>query len=427
MIVTQQDLPKRRVALTIEVSEDEACPLIERVAKKISEDVKIPGFRPGHVPMDVLKKHVGEASIYQEAFQSIVEKTYVQAIEQQKLPIVGRASIDVQKLAPGNPIIYVATVSLFPEVKLGKLEKLKARKKKVEVDAKELEKTLNELRKMRATEVLVNRAAAQGDKVLVDFTVKVDGVVIEGGKAEKMPLVLGEGRFIPGFEDHMMGLAKGAQKQFTLPFPDNYFKKELSGKTGEFSTTLQEVYEVKSPELNDELAKELQFKDVADLKSAIEKNIATELEKKETDRFEAELLNELAEKSKFSDLPDDLIDDETDKMLEELRGEIERENGLKFDDYLAHIKKTEEDLKKDFHERAEQRLKVALVARSVADQEKITVSEADVDAELKKLREQFSQVPDFSAQMENPGYRRYLSNMMAHRKVVEKLASYAKD
>lgn len=423
MQVTKQELPKRRVALTIEVSVAEAQPLIDKTAKKISEQVKIPGFRPGHVPFDVLKKQVGEATIYQEAFQAIVEETYPKAVAQEKLPVVGRASIDMQKLVPGNPIVYVATVSLFPEVKLAEYKKLKAKKAEVKVDAAELEKTLQELRQLRATEVLVNRAAAKGDKILVDFKLTVDGVSPEGGSAQKMPLVIGEGRFIPGFEEQVIGLAKDGEKDFELTFPADYFKKDLANKVGKFHVKLGEVYEMKLPELNEDLAKDLQFKDLVDLKTTIEKNILSELEKKEADRFEGALLMELAEKSKISDLPDDLIADETDKMLHELQGEIEDKNGLKFDDYLSHLKKTEDELKESFKPRAIDRLKVALVARAVSEQEKLTVAPKDLDAEMKKMEQQFAQVPDMMQQLNHPQYRRYVENTMLHRKVIDTLVA----
>lgn len=423
MKVTTKELPQRRVSLTIEVSVEEAQPWIDKTAKKLSQEVKIAGFRPGHVPFDVLKKNVGEGTIYQEAFQMIVEATYPSAVEQEKLPILGRASIDVQKLAPGNPIIYVATVSLFPEVKLADVRKLKAKKEVVKVDQAEFDKTLQELRQMRASEALVVRAAAKGDKVLVDFQLTVEGVPVEGGQGSKMPLTIGENRFIPGFEDKLVGMVKESEQDFALTFPKDYFKKELAEKTGKFHVKLHEVYEVKLPELNEAFAKDLQFKDVADLKVTIENNIKQELEKKESDRFEAALLSELAEKSKVSDLPDDLVGDETDKMLHELQGEIEDRNGLKFDDYLAHIKKTDEELKESFKPRATERLKVALVARAVADQEKLAPTPAEVDAQVKKDTEQFAQVPQMMEQVKHPGYRRYVENRLAHRKVIEFLTT----
>lgn len=419
MNVTKKELPKRQVALTIEVSVAEAQPWIEKTAKKVSEDVKIPGFRPGHVPYDVLKKHVGEAAIYQEAFQAIVEETYPKAVEQEKLPVLGRAKIDVEKLAPGNPIVYVATVSLFPDVKLAELKKIKARRVEVKVDQAELDKTMKELRQIRASEALVMRAAAKGDKVLVDFQLTVDGVQAEGGQASKMPLVIGEGRFIPGFEEQVTGMVKDQEKDFELIFPAEYFKKELAGKQGKFHVKLVEVYEVKLPELSDEFAKELQFKDLADLKVTIEKNISTELEKKESDRFEAALLSELAEKSKISDLPEDLIKDESDKMLHELRGEIEQRNGLKFEDYMVHIKKTEEELMESFKPRAAERLKVALVARVIAEEQKLAPTPAEVEAEMKKQAVQFAGVPEMMEQMSHPAYKRYVENTLAHRKVIE--------
>ncbi|HLD21605.1 MAG TPA: trigger factor [Patescibacteria group bacterium] len=424
MKVTKKELSKTEVELTIELDSAEVQPFVEKAAKRISQEVSIKGFRKGKVPYDLLKQHVGEAAIYEEAFNDMVEDSYPKAVTQEKLQVVGRAKIDVEKVAPGNPIVYKATVPLMPKVVLGEYKKINARKQAVKMDEKKYERTLQDLRRMRAKEKLVTREAKEGDKILADFDVKVGGVPIEGGKGIKQEILIGDHRFIPGFEEQLVGMKKDEEKTFELQFPKEY-KKDLAEKKAEFQVKVHDVYEIELPELNDALAKELNFETLTQLQEEIKANITRELEQAEQEKFELAVVKELIEKSNFDPIPDQLIDEESNKMMHELEHDVTKQN-LKFDDYLAHIKKTKEDLKKDFHDKAEERIKAALVMREIAVVEKIIAESSEVDKEINDLKKMYEHVPDAAAEIESPQQRARMENVILHRKTIERLESFAK-
>jgi trigger factor len=426
MKVTSKELPKSQVELTIELSEEEIAPYVQDAAKRISQEVEVKGFRKGKVPYDVLKEHVGEQVIYEEAFNAIVEETYPKAVDQEKLQVAGRASIDREKLAPGNPVVYKATVPLLPNVTLGNYKSLKARKQAEPVDEKKLEKTFDDLRRIRSKEVLVNRAAKIGDKVLIDFDVKIGGVSIEGGQGSKQGLLLGEGQFIPGFEEAVAGMSKGEEKDFNINFPADYHKKDIAGKPAEVHVKVHEVYEIELPEITDELAKDLNFGSLEELKKEIRSNLERENEQKVNEKFELEVIDEIIAQSQFGDLPDQIVDEEAEKMLAELKHDVQQQ-GLKVEDYLTHVKKTEDELLKDFRTNAEKRIKAALVMREVALAEAITVPHAEIDAEIEKMKEAYKSVPEMAGQLDSPAYRDRFENMMMHRKVFERLESFTKE
>ncbi len=421
MKATVEYLENSQAKLTIEVSVEELAPYVDAAAKRISNEVTVKGFRKGHVPLDVMKQHVGEATIYEEAFQQVVEKTYPVAVEQENLQVVGRANIDVEKIAPGNPIVYTAIVPLMPKIQLGEYKKLKAKRAKAEMDDKKFEKTMDELRRLRSKEKLVDRAAKEGDTVVIDFDVKVDGVSIEGGQAQKSRLSLGSGQFIPGFEDGVAGMKKGEKKIVDAKFPEDYFKKDLAGKAAKADVTLHDVYEIELPEMNDELAKELNFESLEKLHEEIRSNIMKELQEEADRDFEVAAIQEVVKNSTIDPIPDQLIDEEVEKMFNELKYDIINK-GMQFEDYLTHMQKTEEDLKADFREKAVERIQAALVLRELAVAEKLEITKADVDADIEETRKVYEQYPEMMTQFENPAYRARVENMLMNKKVFDFLA-----
>jgi len=426
MKVEINKLPKNQVELTIEVSVFELQPFLINASAKISKEMDIPGFRPGKVPYDLVKDKIGEQVIYEEALEQIIKKTYPQAVLDNKLETVGQPKISVLKLAPGNPLVYKAEVSLLPKIQIGEYKKIKARKKEVKIDQKEIDKAIENLQKMFGKEMLVERPAQQGDKVEIDFDVFVDKVPIDGGGSKQHPLVIGEGHFIPGFEENLIGLAKEQVKEFKLNFPKDYHKKDLSGKLAEFKVKMRAVYKIELPALDDNLAKQVgEFKTFEDMRGKIEESIKKESERKEEQRFELEILDEIIKKSKFEEIPDLLIEAEKEKMIGELEQDIQKQ-GMKFDDYLQSIKKTRDQLKKEFLEPAEKRIKTALVLRHIAKEEKIKVEEKEIDQEIKKTLEIYKNNLEIKKQVELPEYRYYLANVLTSQKTMEFLKGFAR-
>lgn len=426
MKVSQESLEKSQIKLTVELSADEFLPYLEKASRKIAEQVEVAGFRKGQAPMDMVIKKVGEMTVHQEAAQLAVEKTLEQAIEQEKLQTVGQPAIAIEKLAPGNPFVYTATVPLMPEVKLGDVKKLKVKPEEVKVAAEEIDKVITNVRRMRAKEQLVDRVAKMGDKVEVDFDVFLDSIPVDGGSGNKYPLVLGEKTMIPGFEEQVVGLKAGEVKEFKLAFPADYHQKMLAGKETEFKIKVLAVYEVVLPEMDDEFAKTLgEFKTFADMRAAVEKNLQEEKDQQADGKFEREVLEALIGVSKFGDLPEVMITQETKVMISELEQNVQRQ-GLDFNEYLMHLKKNRGQLMLDLTPDAAKRIKSALLIRELAKQQKIEPTAEEITVELDQLRHNYEGNEAVLRQLNSAAYREYLGNVVRNRKTIHWLKEQVK-
>ncbi|MBT7553407.1 trigger factor, partial [bacterium] len=246
-------------------------------------------------------------------------------------------------------------------------------------------------------------------------------VVIEGGKNPKYPMVIGEGRMIPGFEDKIIGMKKDDKQEFELSFPKEYFQKNLAGKRATFKVKLLSVAERELPKLDDEFAKLMGMKTIDELKTQLSNNIKQDKESKEKQRVEGEAIQAIVKQAKIEDVPEKLIDSEVHKMSHELEHSISQQ-GMDMAGYLKSIKKTQEDLKKDFRPQAEERIKAALVMRQISEEEKIKIDDKQIDEEIKKQTEMHKDNKDAIKNISHPGYRQHLANMMANQKIIELIA-----
>lgn len=426
MKIDKKQLPKSQMEFIVELSVEELKPFVDWAVEEISKHRKIAGFRPGKAPYDIIVREVGEMLIYQTAANEAAEATLAKALEQEKSEIVNQPKIEIQKLAPGNPFIYKATIILLPNVAVADFSKIKIKSSpEIAVEKKEIEKTLNELRRLRAKETLEDKPAASADKVEISMGVFVDNVPLEAGKTDKHIVYIGENAMIPGFEDNLLGLKTGEEKTFELAFPKNYHQKNLAGKKANFKIKINAVYRVELPELDDEFAKSLGLKTFADLEKNIADNIKREMELKERQRLELEIIDALIEKSSFGDIPDVLIDDEAHKMVHELEDNLTRQ-GMKFDDYLSHLKKTEADLRLDFAPDAVKRVKTALVMRAFAKNEGVAPAAAEVDQEIERTIASYklhpaheSDIAELEKNIRSANARRYFENVITNRKTME--------
>src|SRR3989344_3161878 len=382
MKIDFKKLPRGQAEITIELAPDEYQPFLEQAAKQISETTKISGFRPGKANFEIIKQKVGLAEIWEKAIEPAVKKTLFKAINDNHLITIGSPQIEIIKLAPDNPVIYQAKISLLPEVELGDYQQIKVARKKIEVSEQEVQKALTNLQKMRAKEILVDRPAKSGDKVEIDFETFLDKIPVSQGKQQKFPLVIGENAFIPGFEDQLIGLTKNQTKEFSLKFPENYHQKNLAGRLVDFKVKLNAVYQLDLPEL----------------------------------------IDKIIEQSKFTDIPDFLVDSETKKMVDELEYNLTAQ-GLKFEDYLNHLKKSRADLLLDLAPQAMKRVKSALVLRRVGKDKNIEVSNQEIDLEIKNTLAAYVGNSEIEKNLQQPAYRDYLKNVIASRKVLDYIKS----
>lgn len=430
MKIDKKLLPKSQAELVVELTTEELQPYLINTAEQISTAKPIKGFRPGKAPYQTVVATVGEMFIYQNAANAAIDATMFPAIDQEKLEIVAEPKIEVIKLAPGNPFIYKVTVSIAPEITLVNFSTLKIKPvEKASVEPKEIEKVLADLQKLRAKDVETDKSAVKGDKADINFNVFMDSVPIEGGQAQGHVLTIGENYMIPGFEDQLVGMKAGEEKEFKLNFPKEYHEKRLAGKEAEFKVKVNKVMNIVLPEINDEFSKELGFKELDTLKKNIEENLMKEKEQKIMQKKELELIEKLLETCTFGEIPDSLIDEETHKMLHELEDNLSAQ-GLNITDYLSHIKKTEAELRLDFTNDAIKRVKTALLIRKISIQEKIMATHEEVHQEIDRALASYKLNPAYAAQLEQieqsmhtEHAHRYFENLVRNRKTVEKLKS----
>lgn len=422
MRTSVRKLPRGQIELTVELTPAEYEPFLRRAAEVISEEIKIPGFRPGKATLEVVRSHVGEAKLWESALEPAVKKTLVQAVNDARLPTVGSPRIEVQTLAAGNPVTYRATLSLLPEVKLPDLANVaKVAARAVAVSEARVDELIGELRKLRRSEALVARPATAQDKVTLDLTMALDRVPLERGSQRNLALDLSEDRYLPGFAQQLVGLSAGATKEFPLTFPDRYHDRSLAGKTVDVHVVMQGVYELTTPAADDAWAKSMgTFDSLDNLRAKLRNNLRTEGERAERQRQEEAITETLVNASRFGDLPDLLITTEINTMLEELERNVAGQ-GLAFDDYLRQIGKDRASLKLDFAPTAARRIKGALITRAVAQAQGISASDSEVADTLEETRRHYAEDGQATTQLDNAEARAFAKNRIIARKVMEYL------
>lgn len=425
MQVAKKDLEKSQIELTVELSMDEFNPYIEKGAEKVSREVKIEGFRPGKVPLEILKQKIGEMTILEEAAHLAINKTIDEVIEKNTMErqAIGQPQVNVTKLAPNNPLEYKVVLSILPTVALGKYKDLNLKVEEAVVGEKELSQALEDLREMRATEKIVDRAAAESDKLVVDIKMFLDKVPLEDGQHQDLAIILGKDYFVPGFDNKLVGAKKDDVKKFDLPYPDDHHQKNLAGKMVEFEVKIKEVYSREKPELNDEFAGFFQVKNLEELKKGVRDSLLEEKKRHVDLRNESEMLSKIIDDTKFGDLPETLIDSEIKNMLAELEQSVIRQGG-NFEDYLKHLKKDRGALMLEFAPNAVKRVKSALVIRELAILEKISATEKEIHDKIDELKKRYAHNQEILKMIDEHGYHHYLENTLTNEKVIARLKDW---
>ena len=418
-----EELPKNTLKLTFTIPHEDLMPFLMAAAETLSQKVTIPGFRPGKASYDIVKQHVGEMKIYEAALETVVRKTYIDALEENKLETVGSPKIDLEKMAPDNDLVYTAEVSRMPKVlRLADIKDVKVTTDKKGVTEADVTRVLKELQRMQKQEkrAETNAVAAASDKVVVAVDMKKEGVPVDGGQSPNHAIFLNEDYYIPGFKDHLIGMKEGEEKVFTLAFPKEHSNTFLAGHEIEFYVTLKELYNQAMPELDDAFATKLGQENLEKLNELLKTNLENEKKQEQLMEEEKAILEAIAEKSRFEDLPDLLVNEEINKMLQELKQRVESQ-GVEFKDYLTNLKKSLADLRLDFTEQAIIRIKVALAMQEIAKEQGIEAEEKEIDEELDKMAEQYKEDLEIKKQIFSPAYRQYMTATIRNRKVIDYL------
>ncbi|WP_313017415.1 trigger factor [Macrococcoides bohemicum] len=389
--------------LTVTVPEEEVKAGLDKAFAKVVKQVNVPGFRKGKMPRQMFEQRFGVESLFQDALDIILPDAYANAIDEVGINPVDRPEIDVEQMEKGKELIFTAKVTVEPEVELGDYKGLEVEKFEAEVTEEELNEAINaDLARKAELVVKEEGEVAEGDVVNLDFDGYVNEEAFEGGKAEGYDLEIGSGQFIPGFEEQLVGMKVGDEKDVNVTFPEEYHAEELAGKEAVFKVKINEVKSKEVPELDDEMAKELD--ESVDSVDAYKTKYKADLEEQkklqaENDTKES-LVMQAVENAKV-DIPEAMINTELDRMMQEFEQRIAQQ-GLNLELYFQFSGQSEEQLKESMKADAEQRVKTNLTLAAIANAENIEVSDADVDAELSKMSEQFGMsVEDIKAALGN--------------------------
>ncbi|MEK3991376.1 trigger factor [Robertmurraya sp. FSL R5-0851] len=391
MSVKFEKLEGNQGVLTVEVDAAKVNEGLDAAFKKVVTKVNVPGFRKGKMPRAMFEKRFGVESLYQDAIDILLPEAYANAVEESGIDPVDRPEIDVEQIEKGKSFIFKATVTVKPEVKLGEYKGLEVEKVETEVTDEDVANELKTLQERQAELVVKEEGKAEnGDTVVMDFEGFVDGEAFEGGKAENYSLELGSGQFIPGFEEQLVGLAAGEEKDVEVSFPEEYHATELAGKPAVFKVKLHEVKGKELPELDDEFAKDVdeEVETLDALKEKI-KNRLVDSKKHEAEHHVRDTVVDKAAANAEIDIPAVMIDTEVDRMMQEFEQRLQMQ-GMNLELYFQFSGQDENALREQMREEGEKRVRVSLTLEAIAAAENLEVSEEDVDAELNKMAEMYN-------------------------------------
>lgn len=390
------DLEKQennQAVLTVEVDEERVAAALDTAFRKIRKQINVPGFRKGRVPRKLFEARFGIEALYQDAVDELLPESYGKALDESGIQPVDQPEIDVKQIENGKPFIFKATVTVMPEVTLGQYKELEIPDKDFTVKDEDVEAEIDAMRNRYAELEVVDGAAEEKDFVLIDFEGSVDGEAFEGGKAENHQLELGSGQFIPGFEDQLIGLKAGDEKDVVVTFPEDYHQESLAGKEATFKVKVNEVKRKHLPELDDEFAKDVsEFDTLEELKADTRKKLQ-ERKQQEEEQYKKDTVAEKATENAEVDIPDVMIEREVDRMIQNLEQQLSMQ-GMTLEMYKQTMGDDADDLRESFREEAEKRVKTSLVLDAIAEEEKIEVTEEDVDEEVERLAELYNRPVD---------------------------------
>ena len=421
MQVTATPAPKSSVLLEIEVPADQLDRAVRDAVGRLSRRTRVAGFRPGKAPRPILERVLGPGAVLDEAVEHLVQDSYREAILEKDIVPLTNADVEVVEAVEGKPLKFKATVQVRPEVELGDYANFKFKPEIETIDDAKIDTVVEELRDQNATLAAVeDRGARDGDWAVIGFVGTKDGVPFDGGSTERMPLIIGEDRLIPGFEAYLVGLTPGESTAFDITFPDDYPEESLAGQQVHFAVDLRELREKVLPDADDTFAQSMG--DYADL-ATLRADIAERLGRSALDRARHEFSDKIIEYAVANstiELPDILIDQEVEVMHDEFRATLARQ-GISEPAYLKATEKTEADLHTEFRPRAEQRVKVLLVLSKIADTESIDVPDTDVEGQVELARTRYRDDQKTVAYFESERGRNFIRSTLRRTRVVETL------
>ena len=411
--------------LTFEIAPEQVKEGLDIAFNRVKKSLNVPGFRKGKVPRQIFNKMYGEEALYQDALNAVLPAAYEAAIKETDIKPVAQPEIDVESMEKESAWVLTAKVTVQPEVELGQYKDLEVTKQNTEVTDEDVDAELKRRQQQQAELVLKEDAPAEnGDTVVIDFEGKVDGEAFDGGSAQNHSLELGSDTFIPGFEDQLVGHKAGETVEVKVTFPEDYQAEDLQGKDAVFTTTIHEVKTKELPALDDEFAKDVdeEVETLVELKAKIKEELAKNKAEFAKNQVQEEAIAAAVKNATIGEIPTAMIEDDVQRQLDQYLSGMQQQ-GISPEMYYQLTGTKEEDLRKQFEDGAEERVKTNLVLEAVVAAEGLKASEEEINNEIKNLAAQYN--------MDEKAVRSALSDdMLDHdisvRKAVELIADSAK-
>ena len=416
---------KNMVKLVIEASAEEFEAGLNAAYNKNKNKISVPGFRKGKAPRKMIEQLYGSQIFFEDAANEIIPDAYADAAKESGLDIVSQPKVSIEQLESGKPFIFAAEVAVRPEVELGEYKGVEVTKADVEVTDADVEEELKKVQDQNSRTVSVeDRAVKDGDMTVIDFEVFIDGEAFEGGKGENYPLTIGSHSFIDTFEEQMIGMNIGEEKELNVTFPEDYHAENLKGKPATFKVTVKEIKEKQLPELDDDFAQDVSdFDTLAEYKDDLKKKIAERKESEAKAKKESEAIEKVVEAAKM-DIPQAMIDTQVNRMLEDFAMRLQQQ-GLSVEQYFQYTGMTADKIMEEMKPEAVKRIKNSLVLEAVAKAENIEVSEEEFEAELQKMADMYKMEIEKIKEFMQDAEAKQMKDDIAIQKAVELIVSSA--
>ena len=392
---------------------------LDKAFHKNAKYFKVPGFRNGKVPRNVVEKVYGEGVLYEIVIEDNVDDEYRKAVEDNKLEVVSKPELDVKQIGKGKDLIYTVTLFVKPEATVKKYKGLEVKKIDSKVSKKDVDAAIESDRQKNARVVSVDDRDLQKDDIsTIDFEGFVDGVAFEGGKAENFELTIGSGQFIPGFEDQLIGMKIGEEREINVTFPKEYHAENLAGKPAMFKVKLISIKSKILPELDDEFAKDVsEFETLADYRKDVEKKVKKQKEESAKNQKEIAVIDKLVENTEVV-IPESMIDDEVESMSNQFASNLAYQ-GLDLKTYCMYMNTTEEEFKKNLRPEAEKNVKLKLALDAIEKLEDIKVEAKEIDEKIDELKKQYGSENTNDDLNKNENVRHYMEEKIKQDKLMK--------
>lgn len=416
---------KNMVKLVIEASAEEFEAGLNAAYNKNKNKISVPGFRKGKAPRKMIEQLYGSQIFFEDAVNEIIPDAYADAAKESGLDIVSQPKVSIEQLEAGKPFIFAAEVAVRPEVELGEYKGVEVTKADAEVTDADVEEELKKVQDQNSRTVSVeDRAVKDGDMTVIDFEGFIDGEAFDGGKGENYPLTIGSHSFIDTFEEQMIGMNIGEEKELNVTFPEDYHAENLKGKPATFKVTVKEIKEKQLPELDDDFAQDVSdFDTLAEYKDDLKKKIAERKESEAKAKKESEAIEKVVEAAKM-DIPQAMIDTQVNRMLEDFAMRLQQQ-GLSVEQYFQYTGMTADKIMEEMKPEAVKRIKNSLVLEAVAKAENIEVSEEEFEAELQKMADMYKMEIEKIKEFMQDAEAKQMKDDIAIQKAVELIVSSA--